>query len=288
MTIEIYQTFHREFPYNKNCKWITPVAVGNYYNPDMIRDDTGDSIAHLNSYFGEFSTMYWVWKNRPLADIVGFYHYRRYLHLRSDDTNFDWMGKIDKGTHYQVDLVTEPHMLDFITSDEYRDRIEVMFESTDAITGFPMRFDCTIPQQWQQHHPMPAFYLFLEALKKHFPLYKDKIDAFFQGYGQIYWPIMILRRQCFEKFCSDMFPILFDVFEKIGTPYDPYQNRYVCFLVERFIPMWFILQRINPSTVSTMTFFTDEVPLVPGQIIKRGSDGKISGAKAGAKSQKGF
>jgi Domain of unknown function (DUF4422) len=266
MTIEIYQTFHRSFPQNKNCTWLTPVAVGNHQDASMLRDNTGDNIAHLNPYFGEFTTMYWAWKNRNLPDIVGFYHYRRFLHLRGDDFGFEWEGKIDKGTHYQVNLDYAPEVLDFVTSDEYGDRIEVMMESTEAIMGFPMRFDITVPQQWAQCHPTPAFMAFIEALENQYPNQRYQIRNFFASYGQINWPIMIMRRATFIRFCEQLFPLLFSVFKKIGTPYDAYQNRYVCFIVERFIPMWLLLENINPRYVPTMSFFTNQIPLVPGTV----------------------
>ena len=112
MTIEIYQTFHRPFPYKKQCEWIKPVGVGGYSEPGFLTDNTGDNIANLNPYYSEFTTMYWVWKNRQLPDVVGFYHYRRYLHIDQYDDNFRWGGKIDKGTHFQVDYIEEPHVLD--------------------------------------------------------------------------------------------------------------------------------------------------------------------------------
>lgn len=280
MTIEIYQTFHRSFPRNTNCDWITPVAVGNYSEPGMIKDNTGDNIAHLNPYFAEFTTMYWAWKNGSSADIVGFYHYRRYLHLDGFDENFVWEGKIDKGTHFQVNIDEQPHVLDIVTSDDYKKQIEVAFESTEAIMGYPMRFPVTVPQQWAQHHPIQAFELFLTHLEQQYPAQQHQIRTFFSGYGQIHWPIVIMRREVFQRFCSQMFPILFAVFNKIGTPYDAYQNRYVCFLVERFIPMWLLLERINPRCVSTMTFFTNTIPLVPGQVIDKTSP-KIARTQAG-------
>ena len=266
MTIKVYQTFHREFPRNKDCTWLTPVAVGNYNNPDMIKDNTGDNIAHLNPYFGEFTTMYWAWKNEQLPDVVGFCHYRRFLHFRGDDFGFEWEGKIDKGTHYQVNLTYAPEVLDFVTSEDYGNRIQEAMESTEIIMGFPMRFDITVPQQWAQCHPLPAFHEFIRALESRYPAQRHQIAQFFASYGQINWPIMILRKDTFLRFCNELFPLLFSVFEKIGTPYDAYQNRYVCFLVERFIPMWLLLENIHPRFVPTMSFFTNEIPLEPGHV----------------------
>ena len=269
MNIEIYQTFHKQFPRNSKCNWITPVAVGSYSESGMVKDNTGDNIAQLNPQFGEFTTMYWAWKNRSLPDVVGFYHYRRYLHLDAHDENFTWEGKIDKGTHYQVNISDQPHVLDLMTSDSYLGKLESMFESTEAIMGYPMRFPVTVPQQWAQHHPMDSLIAFVQELTKQYPTRSAEINYFFSQYGQIHWPIVIMRKQVFQNFCEQMFPLLFAIFNRIGTPYDAYQNRYVCFLVERFIPMWLWLERINPRCVPTMTFFTNDIPLVPGQIINK-------------------
>ena len=46
-----------------------------------VPDDTGDNISHLNAYYAEISSMYWVWKNAKPARRVGFFHYRRFLNF---------------------------------------------------------------------------------------------------------------------------------------------------------------------------------------------------------------
>ncbi|MFG5101120.1 DUF4422 domain-containing protein [Campylobacter lari] len=54
---------------------------------NMIGDDTGDNISHLNRYLCELTGIYWAWKNYDQLgnpDYVGFSHYRR--HLIFDDT----------------------------------------------------------------------------------------------------------------------------------------------------------------------------------------------------------
>ncbi len=40
-------------------------------------DVEGDSINHLNAFYSEIVTLYWVWKNDVRSEVVGFCHYRR-------------------------------------------------------------------------------------------------------------------------------------------------------------------------------------------------------------------
>jgi hypothetical protein len=37
----------------------------------------GENINHLNRFYSELTTMYYVWKNRKESQLVGFCHYRR-------------------------------------------------------------------------------------------------------------------------------------------------------------------------------------------------------------------
>ncbi len=262
MNIEIYQTFHRPWPYRTACDWITPVAVGNYNEPAFLKDNTGDNIAHLNPYYAEFTTMYWAWKNRPLPDIVGFYHYRRYLHVDQHDENFRWAGKIDKGSRYEISCIDQRHMIDQMSSEAAKNKILSMMESTDILMSFPMRFDVPVPQQWIQHHPVEPLQVFVEELIAVMPHNEKKIKFFLSQYGQINWPVMIMRKNTFLRFCNQLFPLLDRVFRRIGTPYDAYQNRYLCFLVERFLPLWLHLEEIYPSYVPCVTLHEVATPTV--------------------------
>lgn len=284
MKLKIFQTIHKPFP-RYSCDWIVPVAVGNYSEANCVKDNLGDNIAHLNPYYAEFTTMYWAWKNAVAdCDAVGFYHYRRYLHVMQHEEDFTWDGKIDKGSHFQVNYTTNQQFLETVVSDDYKSRIIDMLDATQVISGFPMRFDVPIPQQWQRHHPMQPLEVFYVELLRRYPKHQRFIEKYFADFGQICWPVFIMRKPTFELFAQELFDILHSVFQKIGTPYDAYNNRYLCFLVERFIPMWYMLHLINPAYVPTVTFFSNQHGIKDGNPV--GPREKI--VRLGAKVQPGY
>ncbi|WP_298497297.1 DUF4422 domain-containing protein, partial [uncultured Helicobacter sp.] len=48
---------------------------------NMIGDDTGENISHLNRYFNEMTGIYWAWKNYDKLgnpEYIGLCHYRRH------------------------------------------------------------------------------------------------------------------------------------------------------------------------------------------------------------------
>ena len=284
MKLKIFQTIHKPFP-RYSCDWIVPVAVGNYSEANCVKDNLGDNIAHLNPYYAEFTTMYWAWKNAVAdCDAVGFYHYRRYLHVMQHEQDFVWEGKIDKGSHFQVDYTKNDKFLQMVVSADYKNRIIDMLSATEVISGFPMRFDVPIPHQWAQHHPGKPLEVFYKTLMDMYPQHNEFIHAYFKKYGQICWPVFIMRKQTFLRFAQELFTILHHVFKIIGTPYDACNNRYLCFLVERFIPMWYMMQNINPNYVPTVTFFSHQHSLEDGNPIDPNS--KV--VQSGPMVQKGY
>jgi hypothetical protein len=79
----IYIVSHnaKDFPVGKHFQ---PIQSGRALNPIIdgtIGDDTGDNISELNPFFAEIAPMYWVWKNASPAQMVGFFHYRRFLNF---------------------------------------------------------------------------------------------------------------------------------------------------------------------------------------------------------------
>lgn len=60
-----------------------PISVNRSVdNPSWLRDDQGENISQLNSFFCELTAVYWAWKNLNKSYThVGIMHYRRGLAL---------------------------------------------------------------------------------------------------------------------------------------------------------------------------------------------------------------
>ena len=70
-----------------------PVGLGNnIHNTGFCRDFIGENISNKNSYYGEYTFHYWLWKNQIKNlndDWIGFCQYRKFWSLRRDKKVFD-------------------------------------------------------------------------------------------------------------------------------------------------------------------------------------------------------
>jgi hypothetical protein len=84
--LTIWITYHEESQINQyhlHEDSVFRLFKGNSLNVE------GLNINHLNSFYAEITTMYWVWKNKLKSKNIGFCHYRR---------QFTHYFEIDKGT----------------------------------------------------------------------------------------------------------------------------------------------------------------------------------------------
>ena len=69
-----------------------PVGLGeNIKNKNFINDKTNENISSKNSYYGEYTFHYWLWKNeiKKLDDgWIGFCQYRKFWSLENKKNNF--------------------------------------------------------------------------------------------------------------------------------------------------------------------------------------------------------
>lgn len=116
--------------------WLTYHDDAHIEQYDLKEDDTirlfkgnnlnieGENINHLNKFYSEMTTMYWVWKNNIRSKLVGFCHYRR---------RFTHLMEIEQGECQVMDVITFPftvfqHYKDAHNYNDFYDIIDILNE----------------------------------------------------------------------------------------------------------------------------------------------------------------
>lgn len=186
-----------------------PIQVGAALTEQRLgeavaTDDTGDNISERNRQYSELTGLYWVWKNRR-HEIAGLAHYRRHFVLPED-----W-----------ADIMREHHI--------------------DVIVPVPTYVYPDIDSNYRQRH-IPDDWDFLLAY-----LYKKEPEAYSAAKevfsGSLYLPcnMFIASWEVLDELCGWMFPILDAVAKNGGVKEDVYLNRYVGFVSERLITLFFTM-----------------------------------------------
>ena len=181
---------------------------------NMIGDDTGDNISHLNREFCELTAIYWAWKNYDKLgnpDYIGFMHYRRHLIINKtiNDRKFDtvYFNRID-----------DNYIDNFLIKEN---NIEKIIDSNDIITAHPVSVDKNVYDQFEDI-TIPPFNLnkdiydnVLNYIRKEYPNYKNALEKYLKSYEHYWFNCFILKKELFFEFCSLVFSILLNIYKNI-------------------------------------------------------------------------
>lgn len=186
--------------------WEIPIQVGAALTEQKIcsiRDDTGDNISDKNRQYCEITALYWIWKNDD-SDYVGLCHYRRHFELDSE-----LIKKLSTST---IDVVL-----------------------TIPIFDFP-----NVKAVYQRDHILRDWEVMMDAIRILFPEYLEAAIELEQGTFYYAYNMFIMRRKIFENYCKWLFPILFYCEEHCEEKKNTYQNRYIGFLAEHLLSIYFL------------------------------------------------
>jgi len=235
LDIKIYQTFHKAFAHNKDCKWIIPIGVGGYLEKGFESDATQENISILNPYYCELTAQYWVWKNTA-TEFVGFCHYRRYFNFILDAT---WTGE------YAFQVPATDEIINYLTNEQQFEQLKKILKSTDIIIPKKVSTIKSIENHYLEYHIPEHWQMFKEVLAIVYPQHKEYISMYENSNLNTAYNMFVTRRELFDLYCSDLFKIMNFIFQKFGSKYSTYNNRYPGFLAERFLGFWIQINRIS-------------------------------------------
>lgn len=240
--IKIYQTFHKPFIRNNECKWIVPVGVGGYTEQGFESDSTGENISNLNPYYCELTAQYWAWKNTT-TEYVGFCHYRRYFNFQLDQT---WKDG------YAFETPASDQIINYLTSDSQFNALSQLLNISDIVIPRKSSTPKSIEEHYLEHHIPAHWHTFKEVLKTVYPQHQEFTKLFEMSNLNTVYNMFVMRRDLFNSYCNDLFKIVDFIFNNHGHEYTTYNNRYPGFLAERFLGFWIQINRLSLTEVPVL------------------------------------
>lgn len=197
---------------------------------NMIGDDTGDNISHLNRYFCELTGIYWAWKNYDKLgnpNYIGFMHYRR--HFIFDEKDDALYYKTTSCSYYQ--------------SKFYKNSLFSLLKKYNFLTTNMHINKSTVKEYYQEdgvkygNHIARDFDVLAKTIKK---IDKEFYNSFLHfSHFNVHMGIanmFIMDRDMFFAYCKLIFDILFQVHKKlIYMGRSEEEKRAIGFLSERLM-----------------------------------------------------
>ena len=182
-----------------------PIQVGAALTDIRIAavlDNQGDNISEKNKKYCELPALYWIWKHGQ-SEYLGLSHYRR---------RFD---------------ISEEMAVRLPESD------------VDVVVTVPILNIKGVRQQYCSDHFEKDWDVCMKTVKRLFPQYGNVADKIEKGQYYYAYNMLIARREILNQYCEWLFPILFQCENEIGDRTDSYQGRYIGFLAERLMTIFF-------------------------------------------------
>ena len=183
---------------------------------NMIGDDSGDNISHLNRYFCELTGIYWAWKNYDKLgnpDYIGFTHYRRQFvfdekYLSSDKTPYYFIYKnIDQNYKKAIALSSPEKIMYKICDSDY-----VFIKPIDNGYSVIQDFNKTAIDLCLEP---TSFNLAFDLIKQKYPNFNFAINDFLNSKKLYHFNMFIMKKEIFFRYCEFLFDIAFDLHKKL-------------------------------------------------------------------------
>jgi len=220
-----------EFPHLPEYKSITSLADNNIGID--YKDNCGDNINEKNKSYAEYTKLYWIWKNAPKSDIVGFCQYRRYFWL--DDVD-DEMVQITKDTVAEA----EPYLRTQSVSKLLQD-YDILLTPLHVYT-----FD-TVREQYGSAECTDYSHLeqLEKVIKKLSPEYYPACEQVLASHYCYTCDMFITRWAVFDAYMTWYFRICRELEKTIVVPEEPLKWRVYAFLGERMLDIFVLHHKLK-------------------------------------------
>lgn len=198
--------FDRELRDKRVYPWEIPIQVGAALTDQKIcdlRDDLGENISAKNEQYCELTALYWIWKN-DISDYAGLCHYRRHFELSEKEIRK--LGSSD------IDVAV-----------------------TIPIMNFP-----SVREIYENDHCIKDWETMLGILRKLHPDYYETALRVQEGNYYYAYNMIIARKEILDTYCEWLFPILNLCKANCNKKSDRYQSRFIGFLAERLLTIYFV------------------------------------------------
>ena len=216
---------------------------GESCDPRFAEDDSGENISELNPGFCELTGLFWEWKNLK-EDFVGLVHYRRH---------FAAPGRSGKN----VD--------DAISGEELKPLLGQYLVFVPKKRWYVVE---TLYTHYAHTHYAGHLDETRRIILERCPEYLASFDAVMQQRKGHMFNMMIMHRECADSYCSWLFPILFELKDRLEErggeeiPLSGYQGRLYGRVSELLLNVWLRCQTesgaIGQDRICELPFFGTE------------------------------
>lgn len=218
--LKMYVMTHKEIDKTKYPLDRDFMLLGNKNQAEgYITDNTGDNISKLNPYFSELTGLYYIWKNDNDSEYVGLEHYRRLFSKRSINI-------------FNYRIISKDSI------EKYLDNYDIVLPKKHC---WPKHN--TLTEQYEEEHIASDIKILEELIKAKYTIYYDSYRYVMHNHNWAYnYNMFVCRKELIDEYCEFLFPILFELKEKINLNdgRSDYQKRVFGFLAERLFNVWIV------------------------------------------------
>lgn len=125
----------------------------------------------------------------------------------------------------------------------------------DVVLTIPIMDIPNVEAVYRRDHIGADWDVMLEAVRTLSPEYVPVVQEMQSGKFYYAYNMFIIRREILEDYCSWLFPILFYCEKRCGEKEDIYQNRYIGFIAEHLMSVYFLYHEKDYKIVHARKHF---------------------------------